>query len=227
MANCSQRALIYWFLFHEDSVLDSGFARRNSWMMTWILRKKLLSGRKGGDLRKESISFNTFFKILHTTQWKVFLVWFVDFSKLAKSAFLKVLWCPIFLVSDCSKRTSESFSGSLMQMVQSPGFRIWSFMGLLLNRVHTCTHWYYWHTALGASRVTGRYSTASFPPPTLVRPAYTPKQGKKLQIPGLNLWNLFGVCLVVTSSTFSIFFTGCAVNSNHKCRLYNWIKFRN
>lgn len=114
MANCSQRALIYWFLFHEDSVLDSGFARRNSWMMTWILRKKLLSGRKGEDLRKESISFNTFFKILHTTQWKVFLVWFVDFSKLAKSAFIEVLWCPILLVSDCSKRISESFSGSLL-----------------------------------------------------------------------------------------------------------------
>lgn len=30
MANSSQRALIYWFLFHEDSVLDSGFVRRNS-----------------------------------------------------------------------------------------------------------------------------------------------------------------------------------------------------
>lgn len=137
-------------------------------------------------------------------QSEVFLVWFVGFSELAKSEFIKVLWDLILVVTDCSKTINEGFSGSLLckwcralGSVHLCGNCFWL-------AIYTCTHWDYCHSALGASGAAGSYSTASFPLLTLVTPACFPKQEKKLQIPELKLWHFLGVCLLVTSWTFSI-----------------------
>lgn len=100
------------------------------------------------------------------------------------------------------KKRSEGFSGSLLcKWCRALGLGYAASWDYFWLAVCASTHW---HTALGASRVTGGYGTASFPPSTLARLACSPKQGKKLQIPGLKLWNVFGVCLVVTSWTFSL-----------------------
>lgn len=177
-------------------------------------KETVLSGWEGEDSRKESISINAFLKIFHTTQWKVFLIWFVGFSERAKAALTGVLWCLVPLVS-CGlqwRNEWELLWGSAVPGVQSP-LSMCSFRGLLLAY---CTHWcplVPLHAALWARecRQVQHRLTSSAPQPAQAIPS---SKGRSCKFQGQNvkfLWLMHSSYKL--GSSYLI--TGWAVNSNH------------